>query len=90
MSDHDLLLTLVDVVLLVSVLEMVWLLLRRSARGLSRGALVANLLAGLGLVAALRLALAGAGLPWVAACLVGAGLAHALDLQARWRAARAQ
>ena len=49
--------------------------------------LLANLLAGLGLLAALRLSLASAGLPWVALALAAAGVAHVLDLSARWKAA---
>lgn len=45
-----------------------------------------NLLAGLGLMAALHCALAGSGLIAIALCLSAAGLCHAADMRAvRWR-----
>ncbi|MGN6826070.1 hypothetical protein [Paucibacter sp. M5-1] len=78
--DEAALLHLVDLVLLVSLLELAWLLLRRPAA--IRG-LLPNLLAGLSLTLALRLSLGGAGLAWVAPCLIAAGVAHLLDLRAR-------
>lgn len=77
-----LLLHLVDLVLLVSLSELLWLAWRRPA-GLPH--LLPNLAAGLSLALALRLGLAGAGLPWVAPCLLAAGVAHWLDLRARRR-----
>lgn len=80
MSESELLLHLVDLVLLVSLLELAWLLLRRPA---TLRSLLPNLLAGLSLALALRLALGGAGLVWIAPCLIAAGVAHLLDLQAR-------
>lgn len=81
-DEAALLLRLVDLVLLVSLLELAWLLLRRPAT--TRG-LLPNLLAGLSLCLALRLSLGGAGLAWIAPCLMAAGVAHLLDLQARRR-----
>lgn len=44
-----------------------------------------NLLAGGGLLLGFRLAVAGAGLTWVLACLAGALAGHVLDLSMRWR-----
>lgn len=79
-DEAALLLHLVDLVLLVSLLELAWLLLRRPA---ALRSLLPNLLAGLSLTLALRLALSGAGLVWIAPCLIAAGVAHLLDLQAR-------
>ena len=85
-NEHQALLLLVNGVLLVAVLELVWLLLRRGGR--SKRSVLANGLAGLCLMLALRVVLGGAGLPWVALCLTLAGVAHVLDLQSRSRAAR--
>jgi len=82
LSEAALLLHLVDLVLVVSLIEAVWLLLRRPA-GLAN--LAPNLLAGLSLTLALRLGLGGAGIAWIAPCLAAAGLAHGLDLLARRR-----
>lgn len=45
------------------------------------------LLAGLGLLLAMRMALAGAAAPVVGACLAAAGLCHLMDLRARRAAA---
>ena len=78
-DEQALLLHLVDLVLIVSVLEMLWLSIRPSAIP----QLMPNLLAGLSLTLALRLALGGAGLFWIAPCLAMAGLSHLRDLQAR-------
>ncbi|RTL45718.1 MAG: hypothetical protein EKK53_05035 [Burkholderiales bacterium] len=81
MSESELLLRLVEVVLLASLIELLWLLTHISAA--PRG-LLPNLLAGLSLALALRLGLGGAGTAWVAACLVAAGVCHVFDLRARW------
>ncbi|RZL34063.1 MAG: hypothetical protein EOP35_16475 [Rubrivivax sp.] len=72
----------VDLVLAVSLIELLWLLLRRPT-GLAQ--LAPNLLAGLSLALALRLSLVGAGVAWIVLCLAAAGLAHVLDLLARRR-----
>ncbi|CAN5339778.1 hypothetical protein BH11PSE10_BH11PSE10_18520 [soil metagenome] len=82
-SQQQLLLHLVDLVLAVSLLELLWLVLRRERAALPQ--LLPNLLAGLSLSLALRLALGGAGLAWIAPCLLAAGVAHLLDLHARGR-----
>lgn len=82
MTEAELLLHLVDLVLAVSLIELLWLLLRRPT-GLSN--LAPNLLAGLSLTLALRLSLVGAGLAWIVLCLAFAGVSHLLDLLARRR-----
>jgi uncharacterized membrane protein len=77
---------LVDLVLLVAVAEAVLLLAyqRRTGKGPRFVDIGANLLAGLCLMLALRAAVAGLPWGWIAAALLGAGLAHALDLRRRW------
>lgn len=80
--DADLLLHLVDLVLAVSLIELLWLLLRRRT-GFAN--LAPNLLAGLSLTLALRLSLVGASGAWIVLCLAAAGIAHLLDLLARRR-----
>lgn len=82
MSDDALLLRLCEAVLATSLIELLWLLTRGRA---GPPGLVPNLLAGISLALALRLGLGGAGVLWVAACLVAAGVSHVLDLRARWR-----
>jgi hypothetical protein len=80
--DAPLLLHLVDLVLAVSLIELLWLLLRRPT-GLAN--LAPNLLAGLSLTLALRLSLVGANVAWIVLCLAAAGVSHLLDLLARRR-----
>ncbi|MDZ7813528.1 MAG: hypothetical protein U5L74_10560 [Ideonella sp.] len=82
MSEHTLLLRFVELALLISSLEVLWLVWRAPA-GRPRLAVLANLAAGLSLMLALRLALGGAGLWPLLACLSGAGLAHVADLRLR-------
>jgi hypothetical protein len=83
-NDDDLLRWMVDLALAVSVAE----LLVRTWRAPAPLAVAVHLLAGLGLMLALRLQLAQAGLVPVAACLAGAGLAHAIDARRRSLSAR--
>lgn len=73
-------LLLVDLALAITVLELLLLLLLR------RSALLLTLLAGLGLMLALRMGLAGASLTWIALILLASGLLHALDVRRRWSA----
>lgn len=80
LSEAELLLHLVDLVLAVSLIELLWLLARRPT---AMAQLMPNLLAGLSLTLALRLSLVGAGLVWIVVCLAAAGLSHMLDLLAR-------
>jgi hypothetical protein len=76
-------LLLVDLALSITLAELLLLL------SLRRHDLVFTLLAGLGLMLSLRLALAGAPLPWLALSLMASGLLHAVDLRRRWSARRA-
>lgn len=78
---------LADLVLAVLAAEAVLLLVlhRRSGAGLAPRDLVGLLGAGLFLALALRGALAGWSILWVAACLAGAFVAHLDDLRRRWR-----
>lgn len=71
-------LLLVDLALAISGLELLWLLAQR------RHDLALTLLAGLALMLALRLGLAGFSLTWIAMALAGSGLLHAVDLRRRW------
>lgn len=82
MSHSPLLLRLVELVLVASLIELLWLLAWRPA---GRAQLLPNLIAGLCLALALRLGLGGAGVAWVAPCLAAAGVCHLLDLRARFR-----
>lgn len=81
-TDMPVLLRLSELVLAVSLIELLWFMTRRPA---GPPGLVPNLLAGVSLVLALRLGLGGAGVLWVAACLAAAGVSHVFDLRARWR-----
>ncbi len=70
---------IVDAILAATLLEGAFLLWR------GRIDLVVTLLSGLALMAALRLALAGAGWPWLGLALLAALVAHLVDLGRRWR-----
>ncbi len=56
-----------------------------TGRGIAPAAVIANLLAGGGLLLALRAMLGGWGLPAIAACFALSLAAHLTDLQRRWR-----
>jgi hypothetical protein len=79
---------LVDWVIAFTVVEGVALVLfhRATGRGLAPREFLANMAAGLCLMAALRCGVRDAGAGWVALFLAGAGVAHAADLG--WRARR--
>lgn len=79
----------VDAALVVIAFELFVLLVRTraAARTPRFAAAIANLLAGAGLMAALRAALALAPWPWIVAGLTGAGAMHLLDLVLRRRTA---
>ena len=85
LSDPRLLPHLADVVLVVFLIELVWIILRRRAM---MAGLAPTLLAGLALTLALRCALAGASVAWIAAFLLLAGISHVTDLALRHRAMR--
>jgi hypothetical protein len=78
---------LVDLILVVvaieaAILTMYW---SRVRRGVAPFDLLPNLCAGLFLLLALRVTLAGGGWVMASACLAAAGLAHLADLRRRWR-----
>ena len=77
---------LVNLVIAITVAEICWLMFIARHR-LPKLPLLANLAAGLALLIALRLSLASADLAWIALALSAAGLAHLMDLKARWKAA---
>ena len=76
---------LVDLAIALTLAEAAFLVLRhrQTGRGSSPALVLPNLAAGAFLLIGLRAALAGGGFVWIAACLAGSGIAHALDLRAR-------
>jgi hypothetical protein len=80
-------LMLVDAVIAFTVLETLALLAwrRYSGRGIAPRPLLSTMASGLTLMVALRVVVAGAPWPWLVACLMAAGVAHAIDLRVRWR-----
>jgi hypothetical protein len=78
---------IVDAALAITALETIVLLAYRlrTGRGIDARAVLANVGAGLFLMLALRAAVTDAGWPWLAICLVAAGVAHVADLSMRWR-----
>lgn len=79
---------IVDAVIGFALLEAAVLIGLRAAtgRGLDWRDQIANLAAGLFLMAGIRVAIAAAPWPWLVLCLAGAGAAHGLDL---WRRSHA-
>lgn len=71
---------LVDLVLAVGLLELLSLL------ALRRPELVLTLLAGLALMVALRLTVAGSAPAYIGMALAASGLLHVIDVQRRWSA----
>ena len=78
---------LVDAVIVLTLIETfaLWLHHRRSGRGVALSEVGLNLMSGLCLMLALRVALAGDSLWLVAAALLAAGILHALDIRRRWQ-----
>ena len=76
---------LADIVLVITALEAAVLLAwhHRTGRSLAPAAIFTMLIPGVFLLLALRLALLGRTWPWIALCLVLAGLAHTGDLITR-------
>ena len=76
---------IVDMILALTAAEAVGIVLyRHSGRGPPLEFL-ATLLSGIGLLLALRCALAGAWWGWIALCLLAALAAHLADMRRRWR-----
>jgi hypothetical protein len=78
---------IVDFIIAASLVEALALIAyhRMTGRGLATAELLATLGAGLGLLLALRLALAGSWWGWIALALLAALAAHLVDLARRWR-----
>jgi hypothetical protein len=78
---------IVDLILALTVLEGLVLTAYRlrTGRGPAPGPLLANLLAGICLLLAVRAALVDAWWGWLALCLAGSLVAHLADLRLRWR-----
>ena len=81
------LVTLIEAIIVLTVLEGVALALyhRATGRGVAPVEYAANLASGVALMLALRAALGGAGWGWLAAALAASGLLHAADIARRWR-----
>jgi hypothetical protein len=77
----------VDLIIAFTLVEGVAISLyfRATGRGVAPAQFGVNMVSGLCLMFALRSALAGSGAVAVAAGLLGAGLAHGLDLWRRWQ-----
>lgn len=77
----------IDAILVLVLVEGVGLVVfnRVTGRGPPARKVPAMLAAGFFLMLAVRLALAGSGEAWLAACLLAALVAHLLDLAGRWR-----
>jgi hypothetical protein len=81
------LLLVVDGVIAFTVLELLGLRWyhRKTGRGVAPADIGLNLLSGLALMVALRLALTQANAFWILGLLVIAGVLHGLDIARRWR-----
>jgi hypothetical protein len=77
----------VDIAIVLVLLELVALAAAsmRGAGAISALAFVPNLVSGLALMVALRLAIGGAAAPWIVAALAVSGVGHVADLAGRWR-----
>ncbi len=76
-----------DAILAAMLLEGLLLvgLYRWRARGIAPGVLLPNLASGMGLLLAMRLGVAGAWWPWISVSLLGALVAHVLELRRQWK-----
>ena len=87
MNEHSLIASLVDLVIVFTLIEGLVLLLvhRATGKGVAPREFLLNLVSGLCLMLALRALVQDAGAAWVALCLLGSGAAHGTDLWMRWR-----
>ena len=78
---------LVDLAIGVTLIEgaVLWVVHRRTGRGLSPRNVLTGLGAGLLLMFGIRAALAGMSWGWLAGFLAAAGIAHGIDLATRWQ-----
>ena len=86
MNEHSLIASLVDLVIVFTLIEGLVLLLvhRATGKGVAPREFLLNMVSGLCLMLALRALVHDAGAAWVAMCLLAAGVAHT-DLWVRWR-----
>lgn len=73
---------LIDLILALTVLEAAVII---GLRAMTPAAIARMLLPGIGVMLALRAALAGAAWPWVPLALLAALVAHLFDVKGRWR-----
>ena len=87
MNEHSLIASLVDLVIVFTLIEGLVLLLvhRATGKGVAPREFLLNMVSGLCLMLALRALVHDAGAAWVAMCLLAAGVAHGTDLWVRWR-----
>ena len=87
MNDSSLLASLVDLVIVFTLIECAALFLyhRSTGRGVAPRNFLLNMASGLCLMLALRGLVHEQGVAWIAGCLLGAGMAHGADLWRRWR-----
>jgi hypothetical protein len=87
MNDVSLMVSMIDLVIGVTVVEGLLLVFhhRLTGRGVAPRDFAANMVSGLCLMLALRGVVHGADAPWLALCLLAAGIAHGADILRRWR-----
>ncbi len=87
MQLADMVVLVVDGVIVLTVIELIVLavLYRRTGRGVDPSEILFNVLSGLSLMVAVRIALTDLPLILVLGALLGAGIFHGLDLLRRWR-----
>lgn len=87
MALEDVVRLVIDGVIVLTVMEVTLLAVihRRSGRGVPPAEILLNVLSGLSLMLALRIALSDSPLVMVLGALLLAGIFHGLDLLRRWR-----
>ncbi len=87
MALEDVVRLVIDGVIVLTVMEVILLAVihRRSGRGVPPAEILLNVLSGLSLMLALRIALSDSPLVMVLGALLLAGIFHGLDLLRRWR-----
>lgn len=87
MQLADMVVLVVDGVIVLTVIELVVLAMvyRRTGRGVNPGEILLNVLSGLSLMVALRIALTDLPSVFILGALLCAGIFHSLDLLRRWR-----
>lgn len=87
MALEDVVRLVIDGVIVLTVMEVILLAVihRWSGRGIAPSEILLNVLSGLSLMLALRIALSDSPLVMVLGALLLAGIFHGLDLLRRWR-----